>query len=179
MLRRPADWTERAACDGLATPADDPWHPNDHTLTTTQLAYQYARARRVCSTCPVRLQCARYGLDLLPLTGVEGMFGGLTPKELRKVARRMGLPWQPVAQHGSRARYVAGCTDGPDSGACEPCKVAHREYEAQRRARVKEGRATGTDGQPALVRARGRGRRRASEGQLVMFPTKSTGRKSA
>ena len=178
MLRRPADWTESAACDGLATPERDPWHPDDHVLPPAQVDFQYALARRVCAECPVRLQCMRFGLDLLALVPVEGMFGGLTPKELRRVARRMGRPWQPVAQHGTRSRYIAGCHEGADGRACDPCKLAHREYESERRARVRAaaGMTQPVSGFEVVARARGRGRWRASEGQLVMFPN---GRKSA
>lgn len=135
MLRRPPDWTEQAACAGKATADDDPWTP-----TGRNADLQYARARIVCAACPVRLPCALWGLDMLARDPAHSMLGGLRPDELRKVAKSLGRPWQPVAEHGTRSRYVAGCADGANGGACDPCKLAHREYEAERRARAKDGR---------------------------------------
>lgn len=45
---------------------------------------QIAQAKAVCARCPVRAECLEFalgnGLD-------EGVFGGLTPQERRKLAR--------------------------------------------------------------------------------------------
>jgi hypothetical protein len=113
-----------AACRGLATGEQDVWHPGDRRSAKTTL--DYAVARRVCQGCPVRLECALTGLELLPLTGVMGMWGGLTPPELAELARTLEEPGRKVAQHGSRACYVAGCR-------CPDCRRANAAGEHQRR----------------------------------------------
>lgn len=118
------DWRSEAACDGLTDRDHDPWVPDG---TRRDRALQFARARRVCQHCPVRLPCARYGLSLLPEGEASvGMFGGLTPADQRAVARWLEKPDRKVAAHGTRSRYVAGCR-------CLGCKHAHREYEHARR----------------------------------------------
>ena len=33
-----------------------------------------------------------------------------------------------MADHGTRTRYNQGCTDGPEGTACDPCKLANRDY---------------------------------------------------
>ncbi|MBF4194656.1 hypothetical protein [Mycolicibacterium phlei] len=35
--------------------------------------------------------------------------------------------------HGTRSRYVQGCTDGPDGRACEACRKANNDYLKARR----------------------------------------------
>lgn len=37
------------------------------------------------------------------------------------------MPKAP-AKHGTRAKFNAGCTDGPEGTACDPCKKANRDY---------------------------------------------------
>lgn len=114
-------WAEEARCRGLSTAEFDPWHPE------TDRAVMFATARRVCMSCPVRLQCALYGLSLLELAGNQGgMFGGLEPAGLMKLARDLELPVRIRAQHGSRSGYVAGC-------GCGPCRASNASYETARR----------------------------------------------
>jgi hypothetical protein len=118
-------WAEEARCRGLSTAGSDPWHPGGRPATR---AVAYAVGRRVCAGCPVRLECAQYGLSLLELAGNQGgMFGGLTPRELMKLARELELPRTIKAQHGSRAGYVAGCR-------CAPCRAENTRYEHTRRS---------------------------------------------
>lgn len=130
---RPAEWTEEAACVGQVDRDLDPWHPDDDLDRGDQRA-AVDLAREVCGGCPVRLQCLALGLALLPLGDVHGMYAGLTPDELRAVARRRELPQRTVAQHGTRARRVAGCT-------CDPCKRAHAAYVAGLRAEERYARS--------------------------------------
>ncbi len=118
----PPRWTAEAACDGLATAERDPWHPDGEPTLW------YAVARRVCAGCPVRVECATYGLTLLSTEPVEGMFGGLTPYELRQFARDLELAAGKVAQHGTRARYVS-----PWDCRCGPCRQANARFEHARR----------------------------------------------
>lgn len=44
----------------------------------------YARARRVCSGCPVRMECLEFAIE----HGEQhGMWGGFTPTEIRRLRR--------------------------------------------------------------------------------------------
>lgn len=36
-----------------------------------------------------------------------------------------------IAEHGTRQRYLQGCTDGPDGESCDPCRQANAEYKRQ------------------------------------------------
>lgn len=109
---RPPDWTTNAACRIATNPTlwDDDGTP---------------QARRICATCPVQLNCARYALHhAIP----HGMWGGLTPHDRTTIARgdhghtnlyeRPGSP-----RHGTRSRYTAGCR-------CTHCREAHRRWKA-------------------------------------------------
>lgn len=122
LTPRPPEWTEEAACLGLADRRLDPWHPGRADPGA------YTEAKQVCLRCPVRAQCLDFALDLMQRLGaVAGMFGGLTPRELRALARERGLPTRAVAQHGTRARYVNyQCR-------CDLCRRANAAGEAERR----------------------------------------------
>lgn len=162
LLLRPPDWTERAACQGMAGGTLDPWNPPEH-LTAPEQHAQHALARLVCSRCPVRHPCALYALH----EGIgHGVWGGLTVADRRRIARRHGYPQPGAAQHGTRARYIAGCTDGDNGRACRPCLEAHRRWTAEQRARARNRRTTPP---PALALVQGHGRARAFPGQLVLF----------
>lgn len=166
MLTRLPDWTRQAACDGLAGRELDPWCP-DPDLPRREREYLTAKARRVCASCPVMLDCAADALASLAKVEEHSMRGGMTPTELVEVAKKLGLPYRREAQHGTRSKYVAGCQDGPDGGACEDCKRAHREYEHERRLRARSSKPAPEF--PWLVKPMGRGRHRAQAGQLVLF----------
>ena len=71
----PEEWTEIAACRGEPT---DTFFPN--------AGEGYARARRFCFQCPVRMACLVDALgaerELSRRSGMRhGMFGGATPDE--------------------------------------------------------------------------------------------------
>ena len=165
LMHRPAAWTEAAACTGLATRDRDPWAPAEH-LTPEQRAFEWHIARRVCASCPVRLECAAAALEDLTRVEEHTMRGGLTPDELVDLAKALGRPWRRRAQHGTRSRYVAGCR-------CDLCRDAHRVYEHERRlwarSRRRAALLTADDVTPYLTRPVGRGRYRAEPGQLVLF----------
>lgn len=104
-LLRPPEWTRDAACVN---------HPLGHTAFDQGTP----EARAVCATCPVRFTCALRGLaEAEP----EGMWGGLDPKDRRRIAKDRGFRRPGAAQHGTRACYVAGCRR-PE------CREAHRRY---------------------------------------------------
>jgi hypothetical protein len=157
QLLRPPPWTDAASCAGLVTRDEDVWHPHDD-LPPQEKAVQYAVARLVCAGCPVRHPCA---LEALHGGIGHGMFGGLTPADRRKIARRHGYPQPGAAQHGQRSRYVAGCHDGPDGKACRPCLNAHRAWVAEQRAR-----------RPRAVAATGRRRRQLDPRAKVLRAVK-------
>lgn len=120
MIRRPPAWTEHAACAGLVSRDDDPWAPD------IDKAAQWARARKICAACPVRLQCAKDAIATLPVTGEYAMRGGLTPTELAHVAESLNRPGRRRPRHGTRSCYMNGCRR-------RECKRAHAEYEHNRR----------------------------------------------
>lgn len=126
------DWTEEAACAGLSSRVEDPWCP-DPALPKRTREWLTAKARMVCAACPVMLTCAAEALRDLPKVEEHSMRGGMTPAELREVAKTLGLPYRREAQHGTRSRYTAGCRDGENGKACDPCLEAHRTYEHERR----------------------------------------------
>lgn len=79
MNRDTTDWRDRAACRDedpeLFFPVSD----------VGPGARQAAEAKSVCDRCPVRLACLEFALD----NGLDhGIFGGMTERERRKVARR-------------------------------------------------------------------------------------------
>lgn len=69
------DWRRDAACAGT-----DPelWHPSG---SGQYAAAYYARGKRYCHRCPVRLECLRTVLALEERSGRHGLWAGLTPEE--------------------------------------------------------------------------------------------------
>lgn len=142
---RAAEWSTEAACAGKASRESDPWHPNTDADDDLGLEPAYSvHARTACVGCPVRTQCLALGLALLPLGDVAGMYAGYAPAELRRIARARGMADRTVAQHGTRARRVAGCD-------CAPCKRAHAEYVAELRAQERYAESDAFDAQVAAV----------------------------
>lgn len=71
-----SDWTTEAVC---AQVGGDIWFPKKGANGTL-----VAQAKAICAECPVRAQCLDHALE----TGSwDGIFGGLSGKERRKVAR--------------------------------------------------------------------------------------------
>lgn len=117
-------WTEHRACVDV-----DPavFFPDDRAGRV--------RAKAICATCPVAAECLTLALENREL---DGIWGGLTPRERR--------PYQRAA----RRPQTAAC--GTDAGyhrhrrrmesACWDCTNAHaekqRDRKQARRARVGE-----------------------------------------
>lgn len=120
----------------------------------------------MCAVCPVRDACL---VDALQAGEPNGMRGGLTPTERRRLALQQGHLDPRAARHGTRSRFVRGCTAGPDGGSCRDCRHAHSVYERERRAIRKERRLTPVEPHPWLTGARGRGHRRGLPGQYLLL----------
>ncbi len=123
----PAPWTARAACTPHIQAGRDLWHPDDELPRRVQ-AGMYEEARGICIGCPVQVECGRRGLELLNEDAVVGMFGGMTPDELRTIARAVARSPRKMARRGSRSCYIRSC------GHPE-CRAANARYEAARRKR--------------------------------------------
>jgi WhiB family redox-sensing transcriptional regulator len=82
-------WRAEAAC---ADPAVDPESFHPVPIASSDKADgrhdpRYDPALAVCARCPVREQCRDWALE----TGqTDGVWGGLTPDELRRKLRRTG-----------------------------------------------------------------------------------------
>ena len=162
-LLYPPSWTERAACTGRVSKERDLWAPDD-ALSPEDAGFELHLARRICSGCPVRMECLADELGRLTEAEPAAMRGGLTPEELTDLAKALGVPYQRGPVHGRRSLYVAGCR-------CPECRNAHRVYEHERRlwAKTRTRRITAGDVHAWLTRPRGRGRHRAAPGQLLLF----------
>jgi hypothetical protein len=127
MFAAPPLWTDRASCAGRASAHYDPWHPPGKVEgNDARDRRDFAVAAAICRSCPVIEECRQYGVSLLAEAPVEGMFGGLTPKQLARLARDQGAPLRRMAAHGTRARYVGGCS-------CDRCVRGNAVGEHERR----------------------------------------------
>lgn len=89
-------------------------------------------AKKICSLCPVRLECLQDARDTGELFGIRG---GLSVRERNRLNRSVrpenpvrSLPPQKLPErlsHGTRGGYKAGCR-------CKPCRAAEAYYQAQR-----------------------------------------------
>lgn len=122
-------WMKLSSCIPHMREGDDPWHPDDELPGKVQAA-MFEQGRVVCAACPVQVQCGRRGLELIETDGVDGMYGGMTPDQLRAIARTVGRPTRKVAQHGTRARYVNYKCH------CPLCRAANAQAESARRAGI-------------------------------------------
>ena len=128
------DWTDAAAC--LYWPGDL-WFPTGYGHTPPD----WDQPRGICSTCPVQAECLQLAID----NGEpEGMWGGLTPDERKRLGaknRRNGAgPKQldPITNHGTEAgarrhrrRNQRPC---PDCLTAERVGRAGRKYSTRRSA---------------------------------------------
>ena len=75
-------WQQRAACRG-----PDTWlfFPPNHFERKDEKEAREARAKAVCRTCPVRIECLDYALRIREPYGI---WGGLTELERREVLLR-------------------------------------------------------------------------------------------
>lgn len=125
--RRPQPWSKYAACDGMVSADWDPFTPDDE-LPEEERDELFELARATCRTCQVEAVCL---FDALDVGDFWSMRGGTTPKERNAIAKQRGFPRPSISgssQHGTRGRYVEGCTCGPDGKACPGCRWANARY---------------------------------------------------
>lgn len=111
-------WEDDAACRG-ASPA--PFFPEQGQTA--------AQAKEVCARCPVRQQCLAANLGER-----EGVWGGTTPAERRRIRVELGAaPGRPPKPSvcGSDAGYKRHHRAG--EAACEACRDAHSRAQAARK----------------------------------------------
>lgn len=91
-------WKHRAACaSGKYDP--DIWFPGQHEIKNV------VTAKRVCrEECPVRGQCAEYAVTF-PMA-LNGIWGGLSRREIRSERRRRGLKVQSEAAFSGLPRHA-------------------------------------------------------------------------
>lgn len=90
-------WIEDAACQGMPSSVFFP-EPDDENFVARPLAYKKAKA--VCRHCPVLALCQRDTLG-----EVDGIWGGMDPKERRKLRRERSLV---VNQWSDEAKLAYG-----------------------------------------------------------------------
>lgn len=73
------EWRAQAACRGLSSSVDDPWHPE-----AGEMADSFKTARRICRGCPVRRDCLAWVMGLergLSSFSRYGMWGGFSARQ--------------------------------------------------------------------------------------------------
>lgn len=95
------NWRERALCQGF-----DPelFFPVARRGTQPYIT-QVARAKAICSLCPVRRECLRFALARLPI----GVAGGLDEYERAALRKELGRRWASSEGNPSSPVLVTGC----------------------------------------------------------------------
>jgi WhiB family redox-sensing transcriptional regulator len=138
-LDRPEHWTEQAACLNQPLSGEwDPWYPEKDA--------SYADARRICNACPVKSLCldAAMAEEAEETLKRQGMRGGLTPNERKRLAK--GMPVKVEAEPGD----ACGNRQGTETGyqrhraagekACRPCVDAQTAASNRRKQKAKAAR---------------------------------------
>lgn len=99
-------WKKDAACKGMTALF---WPPRG----ANEIA---DRARAICATCPVAMECLAFGLYER-----EGIWGGLSVKPRRRIARAVRASHRRVRVCGTRSAYQGGCR-------CDDCRAANTAY---------------------------------------------------
>lgn len=116
----------------------------------------YAPARKICYTCPVTRQCLQYALAT---ETDDGMWGGMSPRERRKVQKGEIDPATYEIGHGEMRGTSTGYIRERESGLpmCSDCTRAFLQYVDDGNARRAAANASGdnTKGQVSLCKATG------------------------
>lgn len=79
ILRAPGPWTALALCPQVG---------GELFFPSEEEGGHYEVARRVCALCPVAYECAE---EAIVMGDTEGMWGGLTPSQRRRIRQERGL----------------------------------------------------------------------------------------
>jgi hypothetical protein len=119
IIERP-EWTQRAECRGL--PLNMFFHSGSQRT-----------ALSICAECPVMEDCRAAVLDeerYDDVRYIQGVRGGLTGKERRKLRRGQPRP-ESVIVHGTMTGYKTECRRG--LVPCAECRLASTIYSTERR----------------------------------------------
>jgi WhiB family redox-sensing transcriptional regulator len=106
------DWMLAAACLGRP----DLFFAPDDSETRSERRRREAAAKSVCSRCPVRIDCLT---DALASDERFGIWGGLTERERRSLARSEKFSPQDIAGPGRLARLPAVVVQGRAMSSAE------------------------------------------------------------
>lgn len=106
-------WMADAACQH---------HPIEIFVPEYNSKTAITQAKQICDTCPVKQQCLDYALDLQTHGDLQGIFGGTTTRERRRMLGTKPQPPQPRPQrHGTLYGYrKLKCR-------CTQCRAAHAQ----------------------------------------------------
>ena len=90
-------WISEGACRGHR---DVFWPEGDDAQKTARTA-MFA-AKRICQACPVNLECREYALAHESIT--HGIWGGLTPRERRRIREEAGIRRKATTRPGGNCR---------------------------------------------------------------------------
>jgi WhiB family transcriptional regulator, redox-sensing transcriptional regulator len=82
-----AGWWSRAAC---ASADPDLFFPISHSGPAVR---QVMRAKAICARCDIQRECLLYALDA---GSIQGVWGGMTEEERKRLLRRQRRAGQPV-----------------------------------------------------------------------------------
>ena len=84
FVQAPQEWTEHAICAHPDIFNPDWWHADGPAAR-----YETKMAKKVCTGCPVRMDCLKYGLEVdEQVSGRHGVYGGLTGEERARLVGR-------------------------------------------------------------------------------------------
>lgn len=75
-------WRDDAACFGVKPAVFVP----DYSRVNDTVAYAFPRS--VCGSCPVLEECLEYALSRGLNANADGMWGGTTPRERRRIIKQ-------------------------------------------------------------------------------------------
>lgn len=83
LLPKPPLWWEQAACQEHPELS---WFPDEDGPRTPEAAAMSAKARGVCQSCPVRVDCLEYGMEQR-----FGIWGGLGPSQRKRLRKQLRI----------------------------------------------------------------------------------------
>ena len=75
-------WQDRAACKG---PQSRVFFPPSHLERKDEREAREQRAKAICATCPVRIECLDYAIEIRE---PHGIWGGLNELERKRLLRK-------------------------------------------------------------------------------------------